>query len=41
MGCRRVGVSEEDRPEGMIGRMVDADGTGIRMYRGETTEALK
>jgi len=39
--ARWVGVSEEDRPEGMIGRMVDADGTGIRVYRGETTEALK
>ena len=32
-----VGISEEDRPEGMIGRVVDPDGTGIRVYRGETT----
>ena len=31
-----VGVSGEDRPEGMIGRIVDPDGTGIRVYRGET-----
>lgn len=33
---RWVGLSSEDQPEGMIGRIVDPDGTGIRVYRGET-----
>jgi len=36
--ARWVGISQEDRPAGMIGRVVDADGTGIRVYRGETIE---
>lgn len=31
-----IGVSSEDRPEELIGRIVDPDGTGIRVYRGET-----
>ena len=39
--ARWVGISEEDRPEGMIGRMVDPDGTGIRVYRGETIEVQR
>jgi hypothetical protein len=39
--ARWVGISEDDRPEGMIGRMVDLDGTGIRVYRGETIEGQR
>jgi hypothetical protein len=33
---RWAGLSGEDQPEGMIGRITDPDGTGIRVYRGET-----
>jgi len=33
---RWVNLTGEDIPEGMIGRIVDPDGTGIRVYRGTT-----
>lgn len=33
---RYVDLGEEDPPEGMIGRIVDADGNGIRIYQGVT-----
>jgi hypothetical protein len=33
---RWVDLGEEDAPEGMIGRMSNPDGTGIRVYRGAT-----
>jgi hypothetical protein len=39
--ARWVGISGEDRPAGMIGRVVDPDGTGIRVYRGETIEGQR
>jgi len=31
---RWVDLGEEDPPDGMIGRIVDPDGTGIRVYQG-------
>jgi hypothetical protein len=31
-----IDLGAEDPPEGMIGRIVDPDGTGIRIYRGIT-----
>lgn len=33
---RWVDLGDEDPPEGMIGRIVNADGTGIRVYPGVT-----
>jgi hypothetical protein len=38
---RWVGLSAEDHPEGMLGRIVEPDGTGIRLYRGETIREPK
>jgi len=31
---RWIDLGEEDPPDGMIGRIVDPDGTGIRVYQG-------
>ncbi len=33
---RWIDLGAEDPPEGMIGRIVDPDGTGIRIYQGTT-----
>lgn len=33
---RWIDLGEEDPPEGMAGRIVDPDGTGIRVYQGMT-----
>jgi len=33
---RWVDLDDEDLPEGIIGRIQNADGTGIRVYRGST-----
>ncbi len=33
-----VGLSGADHPAAMIGRLVDPDGTGIRVYQGETVK---
>ena len=35
---RWVGLSGADHPAAMIGRLVDPDGTGIRIYQGETVK---
>jgi hypothetical protein len=33
-----VDLGSEDAPEGMIGRVVDPDGTGIRVYQGQAVK---
>jgi hypothetical protein len=33
---RWIDLGEEDPPEGMIGRMVNPDGSGVRVYQGTT-----
>ncbi len=33
-----AGVSKEDKPEAMIGRIIDPGGVGIRVYLGETVK---
>jgi Flp pilus assembly protein CpaB len=33
---RWIDLGAEDPPEGMIGRIVNPDGTAIRVYQGET-----
>ena len=33
---RWIDLGAEDPPEGMIGRIVDSDGVGIRVYQGIT-----
>ena len=35
---RWIDLGQEDPPEGMIGRIVDPDGTGIRVYQGQAVK---